>query len=270
MLELPELELLRRELDREVAGRKIKSIAVGEKGALGTGTGPAAVASLEGAKATSVVRRPGVLAMGTDAGKRLVFELRGASPFRRTKGDEPTAFVVTFTQGAPLRVLKGTVKATVVADDAFDAAFPAPAGLDLVEGAVSWMVFARALVGRGGSLRALLLDDTVIAGLGPIYTDEILWHAGLRPDRNVDQFGTQELRRLSRAVAEVLHEAMKSGGSSTAAYGFTDLAGKNGGYTEQLEVVGRVGKPCRRCRRGTVATTKIDGKQATLCPECQV
>jgi len=270
MLELPELEKLRRELDREVAGRKIKSIAVGEKSALGSGTGPAAMASLEGAKATSVVRRPGVLAIGTDAGRRLVLELRGPAPFRRTKGDEPTAFTVTFTQGAPLRVLKGTVRATVVPEESFDATHPGPGGIDLAEGAVSWMVFARALVGRGGSLRSLLLDDTVIAGLGPVYVDEILWHAGLRPDRNVDQFGTQELRRLSRAVSEVLHEAMKAGGTTTDAYGFTDLGGKPGGYTDQLEVVGRVGKPCRRCRRGTVAVAKIDGKPATICPECQV
>jgi formamidopyrimidine-DNA glycosylase len=150
-----------------------------------------------------------------------------------------------------------------------DQRWPRSTGLDLGEQAVSWQAFARLLVQRQGPLRALLTDPSVIEGIGPLYADEILWQSGLRPDRRAERLGSQELRRLYRSTVEVLHESQKAGATTTPANGFTDLSGKPGGYQDQLEVFGRDGKPCRRCR-ATVVSQKVDGKLCYLCLQCQV
>lgn len=272
MLELPELETLRRELDRDIAGRKVKAVAVVDPAVLAEGTTPTDLKRLEGAKVSSVIRRHPVLGVVLDTGDRLVVQLGdGAQPLRKTK-DGDAALEISFTQGGPVRVIARKTpgaRLSLLDEAAFDVAWPAAAGFDTTEQAISWVNFARVLVHRGGPLRTLLLDRTVMEGLGALYADEILWQAGLRPDRRAEKLGTQELRRLYRSVAEVLHEAMKAGGASTDANGFVDLSGKGGGYQDQLEAYGRGSQPCRRCR-STIVVEKFEGKQTFLCAQCQV
>jgi formamidopyrimidine-DNA glycosylase len=118
-------------------------------------------------------------------------------------------------------------------------------------------------------LRALLLDRTVIAGIGPVYADEILYQSGLRPDREVSSLSTQEIRRFYRAVVETLHEAAKHRGVTTSDGQYADLAGKPGGWTAELQVFERDGKACRRCR-SVVSKVRQGGKAVYLCEACQV
>src|SRR5690606_30622111 len=110
-----------------------------------------------------------------------------------------------FTQGGQLRLLDTTGKAElfVVPFDELTTAIPelADLGFDVLDEPISWTVFGeRILRHRGTKLRALLLDRTVLAGIGPIYADEILHASGLRPDRDVGDLSTQEIRRFFRAV----------------------------------------------------------------------
>jgi formamidopyrimidine-DNA glycosylase len=128
---------------------------------------------------------------------------------------------------------------------------------------VSWTVFGeRILRHRGTKLRALLLDRTVLAGIGPVYADEILHASGLRPDRDISSLSTQEIRRFFRAVVETLHEAAKHRGVTTSDDQYHDLAGKPGGWTAELQVYERDGKACQRCRgRGLQGSP---GQQAGL------
>ena len=114
---------------------------------------------------------------------------------------------------------------------------------------ISWQAFGIMLQRREGKLRALLIDDTFMAGLGPVYADEILFEAGLRYDRDVQSLTTQEIRRLFRGVVEVLQSAVKYGGSSFEDDPFEDLYGKPGEYQDHLQVWGRDGEPCPRCRK---------------------
>ena len=106
-------------------------------------------------------------------------------------------------------------------------------------------------------------------GLGGLYADEILHDAGLRPDREVSTVSTMEIRRLYRSLVEILHEATKHHGTSTAEHPFTDLHGKAGSFQEELQVWGRDGEPCRRCR-GTVTKQRSGGRVTYWCPSCQV
>lgn len=270
MLDAPEIETLRRDLEREVGGRKIKAVVV-DDAVLVNGVDGAAVRKAEGAKVTGVRRRPDGLVFNLDTGDRLVLDVRDGAALRKAKGDEATLLELGFTQGGPLRLLAGVGKPTVwFGDDAaLEQRTVAGKGLDVATQATSWVTFARSLVAAGGPVRHLLTDPGLLVGIGPLYADEILWQAGLRPDRRAEQLGTQELRRLYRAVAEVMHEALKAGGTTTAANHFADLSGKPGGYQDQLEVWGRNGKPCRRCR-GTIVLEKFEGKPTYRCAECQV
>jgi formamidopyrimidine-DNA glycosylase len=270
MLELPEIETLRRDTEREVGGRKLKSVTA-EPGRLAQGLDAATLARVEGAKVGTVKRRRGHLVWNLDSGDRIVLELTHGIAMRKGKGDEPPWMEFTFTLGGPVRVLAdvGDPRLNLLTVAELDAALPPTGAIDLAEQAVSWVVFARAFVDNGGPLRHLLTDPAMIEGIGPMYADEILWQAGLRPDRRADRLGSQELRRLYRATAEVLHDSLKAGGTTTAANEFTDLNGNPGSFQDQLEVWGRDGQPCRRCR-ASVVLEKFEGKPCYRCTECQV
>lgn len=270
MLELPEIETLRRDTEREIGGRKIKSITI-ESTRLSAGVDVADFKRTEGAKVTGVKRRRGNLVLNLDTGDRILIGVSRGVALRRGKGDEPAWAEIGFTQGAPLRVLAdvGDPRIDLCPQAELEARLPASGAVDLAEQAVSWVTFARVLVAARGPLRSLLLDPTVLEGIGPVYADEILWQAGLRPDRRAEKLGSQELRRLYRATAEVLHDSLKAGGTTTSSNGFSDLSGKAGGFQASLEVWGRDGQPCRRCR-GTVVVEKFEGKPCYRCLECQV
>lgn len=270
MLELPEIETLRRETEREIGGRKLKSIVVDEQH-LADGVTAEDFKRVDGAKVSAVKRRSGYLVMNLDTGDRVVLEVSHGIALRKAKVEDEAWVEFTFTQGGPLRAMAGTgnPKVDLLTVAELDAKLPPSGAIDLAEQAISWVTFARSLVGAGGPLRGLLTDPSIVEGIGPLYADEILWQAGLRPDRRAEKLGTQELRRLYRATAEVLHDSLKAGGTTTAANGFTDLSGKPGGFQDSLEVWGRDGQPCRRCR-GTVVLEKIEGKACYRCAECQV
>ena len=119
-------------------------------------------------------------------------------------------------------------------------------------------------------LKAFLMDQTIIAGLGNIYADEILFAAGLRYDRQTDSLSTQEMRRLYRSVVETLHDAIKYGGSTLADEQYVDLNGKPGEYQEHHKVYDREKQPCFRCRRATISKAKFAGRSTYFCEICQV
>lgn len=279
MAEQPELETLRRDLDRDIGGKRIKTVEVPGSGAIPRHTNKKQFTSLlEGAKVTGVIRRDLLLVAKLDTGDALVIDMADGGHLRRQAAkeaaDKGTKVVITFTQGGQLRAIDdtGNLELFVVPFDELEAAVPelADLGVDILDEPVSWTVFGeRMLRHRDLKLRALLLDRTIIAGIGPVYADEILHASGLRPDREVSSLSTQEIRRFYRAVVETLHEAAKHRGVTTADGQYSDLAGKPGGWTEELQVFERDGKACRRCR-GVVSKVRQANKTVYLCESCQV
>jgi len=191
----------------------------------------------------------------------------------KTTPPKGTALVLTFTQGGQIRLVDptGAAQAFVVASDALGAEVPevAAGGLDPVADAVSWTSFARVLLSRSAKLKNLLMDPHVVAGIGPIYSDEILWEAGLRYDRTSDSLSSQEIRRLFRALVETLHEAVKHRGTTIDESPFVDLYGKPGDYQDELKVFAREGEPCRRCR-APIVKSRVGNKPLYHCEACQV
>lgn len=111
------------------------------------------------------------------------------------------------------------------------------------------------------------MDQRRLAGVGNIYANEALWHAGIDPSRDAGGLTLAECGALRRAVREVLTASIAARGTSFRDY--RDARGQRGGFVDALAAYGRGGLPCRRCGRTLVATHAIDGRSTVFCPTCQ-
>jgi formamidopyrimidine-DNA glycosylase len=278
MPELPEVETLRRELEREVVGKRIKSVTVtGLRSIRRHGAKKPFITALEAAKITGVVRRGKYLLLKLDTGQLLVIHLGMSGQLRKTAPKDPvekhTHAVLTFTQGGQLRFVDPRTfgELFVTTPDELTDEVPelAELGVDPVDEPMSWVVFGDMLRSKKGKLKQLLTDQSFIAGIGNIYSDEILFEAGLRFDRAAESLSAQEIRRLYRSVVEVLHDAIKHRGSSLADQQYVDLYGRTGEFQLLHQVYDREGQACRRCR-STIVRSKFGGRSTFYCDQCQV
>ena len=268
MRELPEIEVLRRELEREIAGRLITAVDVQLAPTLTrTRTKKAFADLLTGATVASVTRRGVVLLLMLDGDRVLVVRLGETGSIRRG-ATEPAGLTITFAAGPPLQMLDlgKDAEVFVVAAAELDTAVPelATLGFDPLDEPVTWVRFSSRLTGRHEPMKRLLLDTTFVAGLGDVYIDEVLFEAGVRHDRLCDSLSSQEVRRLYRSLIEVLHDAVKHRGTSIGEHGFADLAGKSGEHQDHLQVYGRDGKLSPRSRT-PIKKVKYEGHVTYYC-----
>jgi formamidopyrimidine-DNA glycosylase len=125
---------------------------------------------------------------------------------------------------------------------------------------------ATAIRSRNKRLKALLLEQGAVAGLGNIYADEALFRAGLHPERSAGSLREGEAMRLAREIRAVLTEAVAGGGSTIGDYVRHD--GSAGAYQDRHLVYGREGQPCPRCGRRLVRLA-VAGRSTHVCPRCQ-
>jgi len=116
------------------------------------------------------------------------------------------------------------------------------------------------------NLKAILLDQRIVAGVGNIYADESCFEARLHPTLLGTDLTAPQLERLRRAIAKVLTRAIERRGSSIRDY--VGGSGQKGGYQEEFRVYGRTGEPCRRCRT-PIERTVLAGRSTHFCPKCQ-
>jgi formamidopyrimidine-DNA glycosylase len=126
--------------------------------------------------------------------------------------------------------------------------------------------FGRRVAGRRARIKALLLDQRVLRGVGNIYADESLWQARIHPARLAARLGGAEIARLRQAIRRVLRTAIRYGGSSIS--NFLDAYGKAGSYQQRHRAYGREGKPCFRCG-SLVRRVIVAGRSSYFCPRCQ-
>lgn len=126
--------------------------------------------------------------------------------------------------------------------------------------------FAKSLKKKTKKIKNLLLDQTVVAGLGNIYVDEVLWQAKINPVAESKDLTKQQVQDLYEAINSTIKEAIKLGG--TTVHSFLNAEGQAGGYQDRLEVYGRAGEDCLRCG-GKLVKIKVNGRGTTYCPNCQ-
>jgi formamidopyrimidine-DNA glycosylase len=279
MPELPEVEVMRRDLEREVVGKKIKSVEVtGARSVRRHKNKKDFVDILTGRKIMAVQRRGKYLVMKLDGTDALVVHLGMSGQLLRAKtarekAPKHTHVVITFTQGGLLRFVDPRTfgEMFVTQYDEIDQQVDelAHLGLDPLETALSWDLFGRMLAEKKTKLKPLLMDQKFIAGIGNVYSDEILFEAGLKWERQSDSLSQQEVRRLYRAISETLQGAVKYRGSSLADEGYVDLFGKPGEYQDHHQVYGREGQSCTRCRR-PIQRARYSNRSTFYCDACQV
>lgn len=120
--------------------------------------------------------------------------------------------------------------------------------------------------GKIQCIKTALLDQTIVAGIGNIYADESLHRARINPARAAGDLSRAELQRLSKEIVFVLASAIELGGSTLRDY--TDANGVNGNYQREALVYGREDKPCRNCKC-KIQKIKIAGRSTHFCPRCQ-
>ena len=285
-MELPEVEVMRRDLEKDVVGKRIKEVDVRQ--------GPNALriirrhnkagvksvrkefaSRLAGHKITKVERKGKYVLMNLEDGDVLVVHFGMSGQFlRATKRQPPpphTHVVITFQQGGDLRYVDprtfGEMFVTTV-DDLGKVKELAHIAIDPLEDTFTWGAFGEFLFQRGAQMKPLLMDQKVIAGLGNIYSDEVLFAAGLRYDRMSNTLSSGEVRRLYRAIQEIVQDAIRYRGTTLPDEAYVDLFGKPGEYQNELKVYGRKGLPCRRCRTPIESVT-LSGRRSYFCPQCQ-
>jgi formamidopyrimidine-DNA glycosylase len=270
---------MRRDLEKEVVGKKIKTVEVsGNRSIRRHKQKKEFITALEGHKIMSVARRGKYLVFRLDGPEALIVHLGMSGQLLRAKSarekaPKHTHVVITFTQGGLVRFVDPRTfgEMFVAPFDGLEQQVEelAHLGLDPLETALSWELFGRMLAERKSRLKALLMDQKFIAGIGNIYSDEILFQAGLRWDRMSDSLSQQEVRRLYRAIVETLQDAVKHRGSSLADEQYRDLFGQLGEYQHHHQVYDREGEPCARCRRPLVRA-RFSNRSTFYCEACQV
>ncbi|OGI59863.1 DNA-formamidopyrimidine glycosylase [Candidatus Nomurabacteria bacterium RIFCSPHIGHO2_02_FULL_37_45] len=126
--------------------------------------------------------------------------------------------------------------------------------------------FSAALKNKNGKIKAVLMDQKIVTGLGNIYADESLFEARIRPYRNASSISGLEVQKLYKAIIRIIRRAIKVGGSSVATYRLLDDT--RGNYAREHKVYGKSGKMCANCGK-PLEKTVIQSRTTIFCPRCQ-
>ncbi|HKI86772.1 MAG TPA: bifunctional DNA-formamidopyrimidine glycosylase/DNA-(apurinic or apyrimidinic site) lyase [Thermoanaerobaculia bacterium] len=273
MPELPEVEVLRRSLQRRVIGRRIEHIAVHDERLREPVRTHQLAARLSGRRIVALRRRAKYLLLDVERGNTLVIHLGMSGRVTLVGSDEPreahehVAFLLDGGKRLRLRDPRrfGLVFAASTEGLENDRHF-AGLGVEPLGPELSGSALASAARGRKAPVKSFLMDGRAVVGLGNIYATESLFRAGIHPRRSVARMSRQSWTELARAIRAVLKQAIEEGG--TTLNDFTDGAGKSGYFQVSLAVYGREGDPCPRCGR-PVRRIVQSGRASFYCPGCQ-
>ena len=290
MPELPEVETIRRDLASTLVGKKIADVTV-RKDKMVRGPTRRLKKSMIGQRVAGVERRAKLLMIRLTPSNhylllhlkmtgQLIYHDKGAliagghpwPPLMEGTADQAlpnkyTHVIFSFTGGAKLYFNDLRQFGYVQVVSAEEAALvTATYGIEPLTPDFTLEAFRAALKQRAAPLKAVLLNQAVIAGLGNIYVDEVCFAAGVRPTRRANQVTQAEAARLYRACNRIIKQAIKHRGTTFQSY--RDSQGRRGNYVRFLQVYGRSGEPCLGC--GTaIVRVKTAGRGTHLCRKCQ-
>jgi formamidopyrimidine-DNA glycosylase len=270
--ELPEVESVRAQLEPVLTGRRFERVEIHDPRLVRPYEPAEVAAELEGERVVAVERRGKYLIVRFESDRVLLIHLRMTGSLRHSSSgledDRHRRAVVRLDDGSDVAyrdvrrfgtwlVLEpgelAPYLATRVGDEPLDALFTAA------------RLGAR-LAKRRAPIKAALLDQRTLAGLGNIYVDEALWRARIHPLRPAESIDRAELRRLHKAIRTTLEAGIVRQGSTLRDYALPD--GGSGSMQDEFKVYGREGEPCDRC--GTpIAKTRLGGRGTWFCPQCQ-
>ena len=279
MPELPEVETVRRGLEARFVGRRITRVEVGRERTVRRTSRGAVIDGLTGATALAAQRRGKYLICPLDTGDAMMIHLRMSGRVLISPAGEARpahTHVVLGLAGSPkeeLRFVDPRTFGEVVVFDPDNAAIEMPEltrlGLDPITDGLSRAELAGLMRGRSRQLKAMLLDQSVIAGIGNIYADEILHLARLRYDRLGSSLKPADITRLHDAILVTLRAAIEAGGSTLSDSQYVDIAGQGGWFQVSHRVYDRHDQPCLTCGRAVIRKVMVAGRSTSFCPRCQ-
>lgn len=295
MPELPEVEVVRAGLEPAVTGATILGVTVLDERALTrhAGTGGDFEAALTGRVVRAAARRGKFLWLPLDSGHdealiahlgmsgQLLLRASGAAPQRH----ERVRLDIHHPAHGELAVVFADQRTfgSLAVDDLVDTADAAPGGHGWAAASVPQQVahiardpldpafdvhgFRRVISRKDSAIKRVLLDQTVVSGIGNIYADEALWAARLHPESTARTLSTRAVNRLMAEVRAVLDKALAEGGTSFDAQ-YVNVNGESGYFAHSLNAYGRTGEPCARCGRPIVRVS-FTNRSSHFCPHCQ-
>lgn len=273
MPELPEVETVKRSLSEHIIGRSITGVTVHQDTVIKTPDSCDFVSRITGQSFSYINRRGKYLLFGLSRGSILVAHLRMTGRLVYAPEDEPVlkhthvifhldnSFQLRFTDQRRFGCLWLVSGKGIECISGLCSLGPEPLGPEFTRHAL-----AELLKGRKTKMKALLLDQRLIAGIGNIYADEILFHSGIHPERAASSLTGIEIDRLWEAARQVLDEAVQHRGTSFSDY--VDGRGEKGTHQNHLKVYQREGSPCARCG-SEIQRIKVGSRSSYYCSGCQ-
>jgi formamidopyrimidine-DNA glycosylase len=272
--ELPEVETVRRRLAPVLEGRRLEQVEISDERLTRPFAAADVAQALEGEVVREVGRRGKYLVVRFESGRALLIHLRMTGSLRHapvgTLPDDPyRRAVATLDDGSDVAYRDvrrfGTWLLLEAAE--VDEYVDARVGREPLEPTFRARDLAERLATRRAPIKAAILDQRTVAGVGNIYADEALWRARIHPLTAARDLRHDELRALHRGIRRALEAGIARQGSTLRDYALPD--GSSGGMQEEFKVYGRTGEPCDRC--GTpIEKIRAAGRGTWYCPRCQV
>ncbi|MDD2679437.1 MAG: DNA-formamidopyrimidine glycosylase [Candidatus Omnitrophica bacterium] len=265
MPELPEVETIRRDLEKVILGKKITAVCVHHPKVIREPGLAAFKKGLTGAVIKRILRKAKLLIWELSNGKSLAIHLKMTGQLVYPGGAKNSRLAFHLSDGKTLDFNDQRLFAELrLLDDWRALKFirglgPEPAELNLEQ-------FKEMLSHKKTRIKPLLMDQAFISGIGNLYAAEILFRAKIHPERRANTLKAQEKALLFKAINDILKAAIRHAGSSVDDY--VRLSGEKGGYVRYHKVYGRQGKPCLVCNT-PIKRINQGGRGTYFCPRCQ-
>jgi len=271
--ELPEVESVRRAIAPVLVGRRFDRVRIYDARLVRPFEPSEVAAELQGERVAAVERRGKYLIVRFESSRVLLIHLRMTGNLLHTPPDSlpddvHRRAVVTLDNGSDVayRDVRRFGTWLLLEPGESEPYLATKVGEEPLSERFTAARLAERLRGRRGALKAALLDQRTLAGLGNIYVDEALWRARINPLRPAGSLDPGEVRRLHRGIRAALEHGLARQGSTLRDYRLPD--GSSGSAQDEFHVYGRGGEPCDGC--GTpIAKTTIAGRSSWFCPDCQ-
>jgi formamidopyrimidine-DNA glycosylase len=273
MPELPEVETVRERLAPALAGRRFARVEIRDPRLTRPFDPQAVAAALEGERVREVVRRGKYLVVGFDSGRSLLIHLRMTGSIRHaaagTVADDPyRRAVVRLDDGSDVvyRDVRRFGTWLLVEPGELEPYLGARLGGEPLARTFTARRLGERLSQRRAPIKAALLDQRTLAGMGNIYVDEALWRARIHPMRPANELEPREVALLTRGIKDALRTGIARQGATLRDYSTPD--GRRGRMQETFKVYGRTDEPCDRCG-APIEKTRVAGRGTWYCPRCQ-
>lgn len=271
MPEIPEIETMRRGLASRLAGKTVKTIEILRRKAVNVPP-EKFIEALAGAAVTTIERRAKILIFSFSSQYSFLvhFMLEGFPRvfYSNETPDGQPSLSITFTTGEQLaffRINLGYIQ-LVETESLPQVDKLAGLGPEPLVDSFTYDAFAALIRSKKGMIKPLLMDQTFIAGIGNVYSNEILFCCRLLPTRKASSLSDAERAALYKCIRRILSQALHHGGVYEEQLASDDIA--SGGYTALLQVAYRTGQPCYVCGH-PIETKRVGGRNAFYCPVCQ-